>query len=103
MKIVWSPLALERVNEIADYIAEENPEAAKLWLIEIFGVVERLAAWPKSGRVVPEVRRDDLREILHDKYRIIYRLDPKQISILTVRHGRQLLPLEEVKPARRRK
>ncbi len=29
MKIVWSPLAVERVSEIALYIADDNPGAAE--------------------------------------------------------------------------
>lgn len=103
MKIVWSPRALERANEIAEYIAEDNPDAAKLWLIETFGVVGRLEDWPRSGRVVPEAGHDKIREILQGNYRIIYRIESKQISILTVRHGRQLLPIEEIKPAKKRK
>ena len=97
MKVVWSRLARERVNEIADYIAEDDPEAARLFLIEIFGVVGRLESFPNSGRVVPEVKRPNIREIIFRSYRVVYRLDPKRVSILTVRHGKQRLPLKEIK------
>lgn len=96
MKIVWSPLALEPVNEIADYIAENSLEAAKVWLIDIFGVAERLENFPESGRVVPEVKRPNIREVIFKNYRIVYRLERKQISILTVRHSKQRLPLKEI-------
>ncbi|MFN0123225.1 MAG: type II toxin-antitoxin system RelE/ParE family toxin [Blastocatellia bacterium] len=96
MKIVWSPRALDRVNEIAGFIAEDNPEAAKLWLIEIFGVVERLTEWPQSGRVVPESDREDIREIIHGKYRIIHRVMARQVTILTVRHSRQRLSVDDL-------
>lgn len=41
---------------------------------------------------MPEFQREDLREILEWPYRIIYRLGPKQIEIVTVIHYRQLLP-----------
>lgn len=71
MKVVWSPLALQRVNEIADYIADDNPEAARLWLLDIFGAVERLETFPLSGRIVPAANRKSIREIPHGKYRII--------------------------------
>lgn len=97
MKIVWSPLALDRVNEIADYIAENSVEAAKVWLVDGFGVVDRLADFPESGRMVPEVKRPNIREIIFKNYRIIYRVERKQVSVLTVRHSRQRLPLKEVK------
>jgi len=42
------------------------------------------------------VNRPDIREIIFKKYRVIYRVARQQVSILTVRHGRQRLPLEEV-------
>ncbi len=99
MKIVWSPLALERVREITDYISQDNLEAARILAFEIISTVERLERFPESGRIVPETGRKNLREIIHGKYRIIYRLDPHQVSVLTVRHTRQSLPLDEIKPA----
>ena len=97
MKIVWSPLALERVNEIADFLAEESIDAAKIWLMDIFDTVDRLREFPESGRVVPEVKRSDIREIIFKNYRVIYRVERKQVSILTVRHSRQRLPVKEIK------
>lgn len=97
MRIIWSPLAIERVNETADYIAEDNIEAARVFLIDIFGVVERLQRFPNSGRVVPEVKRPNIREIIFKNYRVIYRVERRRVSILTVRHGKQRLPLEETK------
>lgn len=97
MKIVWSPLALERVNEIADYIAENSIGAARVWLMDIFGAVDRLKEFPESGRGVPEVKRRNIRELIFKNYRVIYRVERKQVSILTVRHSKQRLPLKEVK------
>jgi toxin ParE1/3/4 len=97
MRVVWSPLALERIEEIADYIAEDNLDAAKVFLIDIFAAVERLRTFPQSGRVVPEVKRPDIREIIFKTYRVVYRVERKRVSVLTVRHGKQRLPLEEVK------
>ena len=54
MAVHWFPLALERVEEIAEYIAEDNPEAAAHWVNELFNTVDRLNDFPISGRVVPE-------------------------------------------------
>lgn len=36
MKIVWSPLALERVEDITRYIAEDCPDAAVRWVDDLF-------------------------------------------------------------------
>ncbi|NOQ65381.1 MAG: type II toxin-antitoxin system RelE/ParE family toxin [Methyloprofundus sp.] len=97
MKIIWSPLAVDRVEEIAKYIAQDSPNSAQKWVESTFNVVERLEQFPKSGRIVPEIVQNDFREIIHGKYRIIYRLHSESISILTVRHSRQLLPIDEIK------
>ncbi len=96
MTIIWSPLAIQRVNEIAQYIAQDNDEAAIKWIDTIFKQVERLISFPQSGRIVPETNREQIREIHYKNYRIIYRLDEQTINILTVRHGKQILPLDEI-------
>lgn len=46
---------------------------------------------PRSGRVVPELGRDDIREIFVQSYRIIYRARPDTVEILTVHHGARVL------------
>lgn len=92
MKVVWSPLALERVGEIAGYIARKNGTAARAWIDSVFAKVKRLERFPKSGRTVPEIRRASVRELIHGDYRVIYRIKRAEIAVLTVRHGRQDLP-----------
>ncbi len=96
MKIVWSPLAVDRVFEIAEYIALDKPSAAADWVDTVFESVKRLNKFPRSGRVVPEIQLDEFREIILDNYRIIYRIEEKQVSILTVRSGREILQVDEV-------
>lgn len=95
MKLVWPPLALERVSEIAEYIARDRPAAAEQWVESVFRAVKRLQRFPLSGREVPEDKRRDLREVVHEGYRIVYRVEAEPVSILTVRYGRQLLDPEE--------
>jgi len=90
MKIVWSPLALERVEDIARYIAEDKPDAAVRWVDELFSTVERLADFPKSGRMVPEVGSPRIRELIFRTYPVIYSVK-YQVGILTVRRSSQLL------------
>lgn len=90
MKIVWSPLALERVESIVNYIAEDKPGAAREWVDELFNCVERLAQFPESGRVVPEVGLKRIREVVFRSYRVIYSIS-NQVDVLTVRRSSQLL------------
>ena len=96
MKILWSPLAVDRVGEIADYIARDNPSAADRWVRSIFDRVGQVKDFSKSGRRVPETTRKDIRELIYGNYRIIYRIETAAVSILTVRHIRQILPVGDI-------
>lgn len=95
MKVEWSPLALDRVSEIARYIAKDNPDSAERWVNELFDAVERLADFPESGRVVPKVGVRRIRELIFGAYRVIYSVKDK-VEILTVRRGSQLLDASEI-------
>ena len=97
MRIIWSPLAVDRASEIADYIAQDKPSAAEKWIDTVFSKVEQLKSSPEIGRIVPEINDSRFRELIYGNYRIIYRIETKQISILTIRHGRQILPINEIK------
>jgi toxin ParE1/3/4 len=97
MKVRWSPLAIDRVVEIASFIAEDNPSAAEKWIHKIFARTGQLAVFPGSGHHITETTRKDIRELISGNYRIIYRIDLRQVSILTVRNTKQILPLEDLK------
>jgi toxin ParE1/3/4 len=96
MKVVWSPLAIDRAAEIAKYIAQDNMIAAESWIDTVFAKVEQLKSFPESGRIVPEINSLKIKELIYGNYRIIYRIQEKQISILTIRHGKQILPTNEI-------
>ncbi len=96
MKIIWSPLAIDRASEIAEYIALDKPSAAEKWIDAVFSKVEQLGSSPEIGRVVPEIGNDQFRELIYGNYRIIYCIEKKRVSILTIRHGKQILPIEEI-------
>ncbi len=96
MRIIWSPLAVERAAEIAEYISRDNPTAAEKWIDTVFSKVEQLKSFPESGRIVPEINSKDFRELIYGNYRIIYRAEKTQVSILAIRHGKQILPIDEI-------
>jgi len=95
VKVEWSPLALERVEGIAHYIAEDDPSAAVRWVEGLFESVERLAEFPESDRVVPEVGVHRIREVIFGKHRVIYSVRGT-VQMLTIRRGSQLLRLGEL-------
>jgi plasmid stabilization system protein ParE len=104
LRIVWSPLAIERVESIALAIASDRPAAADRWVRSIFARAKQLSAYPASGRIVAEFARPELRQLPHPPYRLIYLLETSRVVILTVRHGREELDPTEIvdrdKPSR---
>ena len=97
MRIIWSPLADERLDKVYECIAQDNTSAAVKMVNSIINKVETLSKSPERGRKVPEINRDDIREIFEGEYRIIYRLEDKKISILTIRNFKQVLPRKDLK------
>lgn len=53
-KLIWSPTAKLDLKDIVTFIAEDNASAAQGFVRSLFQVVERLADFPESGRIVPE-------------------------------------------------
>jgi toxin ParE1/3/4 len=98
MKIIWTPLSIQRIQEIADYIAIDNISAANDWIDSIFKKVDLLKSSPELGRIVPEIMKKEIRELINGNYRIIYSHSSKQLAILTIRHFKQILPEKEIKP-----
>ena len=96
MRVVWSPLAIERAAEAATYIARDTPIAARRWVDGLFAAAGTLSRLPERGRLVPELRRADIRELLFGDYRIVYRVEARRVAILTVRHLRRRFDPEEV-------
>lgn len=95
MKVIWSPLALDKLEVTAKYIALDKPSAANKWVNDVFDRVDLLAFQPEIGREVPELLGSSYREVVFGNYRIIYKIE-NEIKILTLRNSRQLLNPDNV-------
>ncbi len=96
MKVRWSPLALDRVVEIATYIAQDSPGNAPAWVDRLFGHVEmQLSDFPFSGKPARDVDTDDARELVFESYRVFYDVGDV-VEILTVRHDGELIDPDEL-------
>ena len=90
-QIVWTETAISDLNDIAEYIALENPSAARGLVRHVFATVERLEHHPESGRIPVEIESGRYREVIAGPCRIFYRPADTQVLILYVmRSERQL-------------
>jgi len=86
-----------RLENIYEFISDKDTVAAKKLINRIFERVESISKYPERGRKVPEINRNEIREIFESEYRIIYKIEPKKIIILTIRNFKQLLTKIDIK------
>ena len=98
MIVEWTLPALDDLMELRDYIAQDSAVTAQRFIGCFFEAAERLTEQPKMGRRVPEAERDDVRELMVEKYRLIYLLETDKVSVLTVIRGSRDLAGMSVKP-----
>lgn len=87
MKVFWTPRAIEDLKLISRFIEMDNPQAARRFSDKLKRRTESLFRFPRRGRIVPEVGRDDVREIIEGNYRIAYRVKKNSVDILTLFEG----------------
>jgi addiction module RelE/StbE family toxin len=92
-QVLWAPQAIQDVEAIRAHVARDSTHYADLVVERIVEAVERLKDNPRSGRVVPELGDESIREVIHGNYRIVYRLRPDLVEIATVFHGARLFRL----------
>lgn len=98
-RILWSDSALKRITEFMDFIAEDNPAAAKRVIEDLRQRVGALAEHPRLGRPLSEGIDPDLRRLIVGKYVVVYRVQEtrRTIDIVAVRHSRERsLPQEGI-------
>ena len=96
MRVVWTEYASSQLDEAMAFIARDRPETAMAWLERILDEGASLAELPDRGRVVPETSRQDVRELIVNPYRLVYRRDADVVTITMVVHGHRLLDAEDV-------
>jgi toxin ParE1/3/4 len=96
-RVTWTDQALDDLDAICLFVARDAPRYAEIVAARVFRATDRLSQFPRSGRIVPEVGRDDIREVIVQSYRVIYRLRTDEVEILTVHHGAR--PLEGLSDA----
>ena len=64
MRLFWSRRALHDLEEIRRFIARDSPEAATRWIARLQARSPDVVVAPRARRVVPEIGRHDLKEVL---------------------------------------
>ena len=90
-KVIWSELALDDLKSIHDYISKDSMIYANRVIEKIIQRIDQLESFPKSGRVVPELNNNSIRELIQNNYRIIYKVTTQEIFIVSIHHASKLM------------
>ena len=92
VKVKWTYFALENLDDIGNYIGQDNMKYAKIVVRNLFTSTNLLKRHPRIGRMVPEFNNLNIRELIRGSYRVIYQIvDDKHINVVTVYHSARLL------------
>jgi plasmid stabilization system protein ParE len=91
-RVLWTRRAEADLEAIGDDIAADDPVAAERWVLRLIDHARKAGDAPLAGRRVPEIRMDDVREVLLRTYRIVYRVRPDAIVVLTIFEGHRRFP-----------
>lgn len=86
-KVIWSKGALGDAYWAAEYIAQDSPDQASLFVERLHEAVKRLEDFPASGRRIPEAEDPAFREIIVGPYRVMYEVRGDIVRITAGVHG----------------
>lgn len=86
MDVVFSPAAVQDLEEIGDYIARDNPVRAVTFIREIREHCNLIASATTAAPLWPELG-DNIRMVVHGHYLIFYTAADAEVRIERVLHG----------------
>jgi toxin ParE1/3/4 len=90
-QVIWTSPALNALEDIAEYIATQNPIAAKKFVTTLFQKIDRLELFPESGKKPTELKKLNYREVIVNPCRIFYKIELDKVYILHVMRQEQQL------------
>ena len=89
MNVIWSPEALEDIEEAIDYLVERSTPAAERLATGILALVERLATEPLEGTQHVLDNGERVHGWPHPPFRIYYQRTPEALLVVRVYHQRR--------------
>lgn len=91
MQVIWLRIALSNLDDVAAYIAEDNPLAASQVVQTIITQINQLSLQPAMGRPGRVLGTREL-VIINTHYLVPYRIKNNRVEILRMFHTSRRLP-----------
>ena len=88
-KVIWSPSSLDDLGAVIAFIAADNPPAANEIGEGILAQIRKIGDFPRIGKPFAHSPQGKIRELVFDKYRLLYRLsaNERDVTMLRIWHG----------------
>ncbi len=96
VKLVWTELSINDLEDIFDYIAKDSPKYASITINGIYEKAQEIILNKNIGRIVPEINDISIREVLKGNYRIVYKNYLNYSSVLRVYHSYRKLDYSSI-------
>lgn len=98
MRIAWTMRAADQLEAKIASMEADHPLAAAAWVKRLTRALDQLAQFPLCGHRIPEFPDEPARELIVMPYRVVYRAEEERVSILTIKHTREELLREDLRP-----
>ena len=95
--VIWTAPAKADLHHIYAFIAKDSKQYARKVTLEMVEKTDILDEVPRLGKMVPEIKDDNIRELHLYSYRILYEIKPPNIEVLAVIHKRRDFKAEEIR------
>ena len=86
-RVVWAPRAQTALDEAVSFAASDSLPGALRVLEQALAAAESLATLAERGRIVPELRHANTREIFVFRYRLLYEIESDAVRVVAFLHG----------------
>jgi toxin ParE1/3/4 len=97
LKVLWTENAIQDLLGIKAFIAQDSIDRAEEWVVALYDAGENLSRLSGRGRIVPEFNQENLRELLIENYRLVYRVQSTSVEIVTVFEDHRQLKAKDLK------
>ena len=94
--VIWSAPAKADLRSIHDFIATDSRHYAKKVVQDLVDKTDILERLPRIGQAVPELGKDNIRQLQIYSYRLIYEIKGEDVVVLAVVHKRRDLQPEMI-------
>ena len=91
-QVIWARTAVNDLENIIDYIAQNSPLTAQKLFEQIKNKIETLSYSPQRGRYIPELQEQSIltyRELIISPWRVMYRISENNVYILAIIDSRR--------------